>query len=65
MKKVLSVLTVLALAMACIFAQAVSESNSEQKTLTVYAYSLLATGERVAESTTVTWTRYYGTISAS
>ncbi len=38
MKKVLSVLAVMALAMVCIFAQSTSEVSS-QKTLTVYAYS--------------------------
>ena len=38
MKKVLSFITVLALLVGCIFAQAVSENNGEQKTLTVYAY---------------------------
>lgn len=37
MKKVLSVCAVLALALCCVFAQAVSE-KSEEKTLTVYAY---------------------------
>ncbi len=38
MKKVLSVIAVLALAIFCITAQAVSEKSEEQKTLTVYAY---------------------------
>ncbi|MBO4394144.1 MAG: thiamine ABC transporter substrate-binding protein [Spirochaetales bacterium] len=37
MKKVFSVLAVMALAMVCIFAQSASE-NSNQRTLTVYAY---------------------------
>ena len=38
MKKVLSVFAVLAVCMACIFAQAVSEKSGEQRTLTIYAY---------------------------
>ncbi|MBP5161704.1 MAG: thiamine ABC transporter substrate-binding protein [Spirochaetales bacterium] len=38
MKKVMSVIAVLLLAASCIFAQAVQEQKSEQKTLTVYAY---------------------------
>lgn len=38
MKKVLSVLAVMALAVSCIFSQAVSEDKAEAETLTVYAY---------------------------